>query len=122
MTEAPFMLFFVASAYYFLTWYQYGNRLRDLITCSIFLSLATLCRYEGWFLPIFLIIVVAVSTIRIKNPSQQKILSMMASMIAISGVAFWLGWNQYHYGDPFEFSNAQYYSAAWQAQDRDIRD
>src|SRR5207253_2288075 len=68
------------------------------------------------------IIVVAVSTIRIKNPSQQKILSMMASMIAISGVAFWLGWNQYHYGDPFEFSNAQYYSAAWQAQDRDIRD
>ena len=72
MTEAPFMLFFVAAAYYFQTWYQNGNRLRVLLLCSVFLSLATLCRYEAWFLPIFLIIVVSVYSLKSKNTHHQK--------------------------------------------------
>ena len=58
MTEAPFMLFFVASAYYFQKWYQNldTNNLHYLVKCSIFVSLATLCRYEGWVIPIFVIL------------------------------------------------------------------
>src|SRR5581483_9154007 len=121
MTEAPFMLFFVASAYYFLKWHQSGNKLRNLIACSIFLSLATLCRYEGWFLPVFLILVVVISAIRNKN-SQKKAFAILASLLSLSSVVFWLAWNQYNYNDPFEFANAQYYSASWQAQDRSFRE
>lgn len=123
MTEAPFMLFFVASAYYFQTWHQNRNRLRYLILCSVFLSLTTLCRYESWFLPIFLIIAVAVYVIRgNKWDNNRKTLVMLASILSLSGMAFWLAWNQYHYGDPFEFSNAQYYSASWYAQNRPFRE
>ena len=63
MTEAPFMLFFVASAYYFQRWTEqfteHYDSLSDLLKCSIFICLATFCRYEGWILPIFFIPLVA---------------------------------------------------------------
>lgn len=123
MTEAPFMLFFVASAYYFQAWYQNGNRLRNLILCSVFLSFATLCKYEGWFLPVFLVIVVGVFALRNRGESNnRKVLAILASILSLSSIVFWLAWNQYHYGDPFEFSNAQYYSASWYAQNRPFRE
>lgn len=122
MTEAPFMLFFVAAAYYFQTWYQSGNRLRDLLLCSVFLSLATLCRYEAWFLPIFLIIVVGVYSLKTKNTRHQKALAVTAAILSLTSITFWLAWNQFHYGDPFEFSNTEYYSASWYAENRPFRE
>lgn len=122
MTEAPFMLFFVASAYYFQSWYQNGNKLRDLILCSVFLSFATLCKYEGWFLPIFLLIVVPVYTLRGKSHNKQKAFAILAAILSLSSITFWLVWNQYHYGNAFEFSSAQYYSASWYAQNRPFRE
>jgi 4-amino-4-deoxy-L-arabinose transferase-like glycosyltransferase len=123
MTEAPFMLFFIASAYYFQRWYQNGNWLRNLLLCSVFLALATLCRYEAWFLPIFLIAVATPLTIRSKNTSNaKKLLTVAAAVLSLASIVFWLAWNQFHYGDPFEFSNAEYYSASWYAENRPFRE
>jgi 4-amino-4-deoxy-L-arabinose transferase-like glycosyltransferase len=123
MTEAPFMLFFTVSAYFFQKWLQQSQSLKDLILCSIFLSFATLCRYEGWFLPLFLIIIASVFAMNNKEKTQkQKIFAILASLISLSSIAFWLAWNQYHYGDPFEFSKTQYYSASWYALNRPFRD
>lgn len=90
--------------------------------CSIFLSFATLTKYEAWFLPIFLIIVAAAFTIKSKSQNKQKILAILASLLSLSSIVFWLAWNQYHYGDALEFSNAQYYSASWYAQNRPFRE
>ena len=118
MTEAPFMLFFVASAYYFQKWYQnldINNNVHDLTKCAVFVSLATLCRYEGWFLPIFLIIFAIVSMVRKKIDTKQKTYAIMISTISFAGIAIWIAWNAYQYNDPLEFANAQYYSAASQA-------
>jgi hypothetical protein len=122
MTEAPFMLFFVASAYYFQSWYQDGNRLRNLILCSVFLSFATLSRYESWFLPLFLLIVVSVFVVKTRSANKQKVYALLGAVLSFSSVIFWLGWNQYHYGDAFEFSNAEYYSASWYAENRPFRE
>ena len=123
MTEAPFMLFFVASAYYFQKWFQHGNSLRDLLLCSIFLSFATLCRYEGWFLPVFLVIVASIFIFKSKEKNQkQKVLAILISIVSLTSIVFWLAWNQYHYGDPFEFSNTEYYSASWYAENRPFRE
>lgn len=122
MTEAPFMLFFVAAAYYFQSWYQNTGKLRNLLLCSIFLSFATLCRYESWFLPLFLIVVAAASVARDKYPNTKKMLVILVSLLSLSSITFWLAWNQYHYGDPFEFSNTEYYSASWYAQNRPFRE
>lgn len=123
MTEAPFMLFFVASVYHFQKWFQHGGRLKDLLLCSVFLSFATLSRYEGWFLPVFLVIVASIFIFKSNEKShRQKILAVLISVISLTSVVFWLSWNQYHYGDPFEFSNREYYSASWYAENRPFRE
>jgi hypothetical protein len=122
MTEAPFMFFFVASAYYFQKWCQAGNYKKDLLFCAIFLSFATLCRYEAWFLPVFLSIVVLALSLKSKRPNRQKVLAIALAGLSWTSIVFWLGWNQFHYGDPFEFSNTEYYSASWYAENRPFRE
>jgi hypothetical protein len=155
MTEAPFMLFFVASAYYFQKWYQnlpkyldiekttattsaitapitstiilqrrswrgrfsyFLEQFSDLIKCSISLSLATLCRYEGWIIPIFLVIFVILSMVfNRRYDVKYKVSTLLISIISLSGMIFWLLWNDYYYGDLMEFVNADYWSASFQA-------
>ncbi|GBC73559.1 hypothetical protein HRbin04_00962 [archaeon HR04] len=114
MTEALFMLFLVASAYYFQRWLLHGS-IACLLLSSSFISFATLSRYESWFIPIFLILALIYARYRsnIKGPSLQHIL--LSTSLSISGIVIWLSWNYYMYGDPLEFSNAEFYSAAWYA-------
>ena len=143
MTEAPFMLFFVASAYYLQRWYQNPSKyyylgpikynlqraslrslylpvqLTDLLKCSFFISLATLCRYEAWFIPIFLVLFVLVSIIKRNAITDYgikfKVLAILVSVFSFSGIVLWISYNAYYYGDPLRFSNAPYWSAAYQA-------
>ncbi|HKU48542.1 MAG TPA: hypothetical protein VJP79_01205, partial [Nitrososphaera sp.] len=70
MTEALFMLFFVAAAYCILKWHDEMSEngrlssLKFLALSSLFIVAATLCRYEGWVLPIFLIPFSLIVTVR----------------------------------------------------------
>ena len=129
MTEAPFMLFFVASAYYFQRWTEQFNEhhdsLSDLLKCSIFICLATLCRYEGWILPIFFITLVALFFLKKRHNiyvRKTTTKALLTSTVSVSGIVFWLLFNTYLYGDPLKFANADYYSAASQALNRPYRE
>ena len=134
MTEAPFMLFFVGAAYFFMRWMSgtkeypslnstneggQGSRvIFNLVMCSTFISLATLCRYEGWLLPLFLVSFVVLTTIRTQpyyHSKKYKLGIILTSTFSFSGIALWLIWNAYAYNDPLEFTNAPYFSAAAQA-------
>jgi hypothetical protein len=143
MTEAPFMLFFVATAYYLQRWYQNPTKyyylgpikynlqkasirslylpvqLIDLLKCSFFISLATLCRYEAWIIPIFLVPFVLASIIKRNTitdfDTRFKVLAILVSVLSFSGIVLWISYNGYYYGDPLRFSRAQYWSAAYQA-------
>lgn len=124
MTEAPFMLFFVASAFYFQKWLDNPSRLRGhLVYSAVFIVLASLSRYEAWILPLFLIpvtIVIAARNREVENKT--RVLLILSSLISVSGILFWLGYNAIIYGDALEFANADYYSAASQAANRSIRE
>ena len=133
MTEAPFMLFFVGAAYYLLRWieeYKDGRSsgLRYLVVCSVFVSAATLCRYEGWILSIFLITSVVIAVLRRRKyrteiaENRTVLYAIAIVIISFSGIAFWFVFNDINYGDPLEFANAQYYSAASQALNRPVRE
>ncbi|MDQ3839266.1 MAG: hypothetical protein M3297_08360, partial [Thermoproteota archaeon] len=134
MTEASFMLFFVGAAYFFMRWMsgtkeylslnpmneggQGSHVIFNLIMCSTFISLATLCRYEGWLLPLFLLSFVVLTTIRTQryyHSKKYKVGIILTSTFSFSGIALWLIWNAYAYNDPLEFTNAPYFSAAAQA-------
>ena len=142
MTEAPFMLFIVAAAYLLLRWYEEQQHqhsetaLKYLLLSSIFVSAATLCRYEGWILPLFMICfppLILISRLRYKHDNTQPLNSakvwdrtiaftVLVCIISFSGIIFWLAYNVINYGDPLEFANARYYSAASQALGRSFRE
>lgn len=123
MTEAPFILFFVAAAYYFQRWYrESSSKAGDLLKCSLFISLASLSRYEIWFVPILVTLFIIISVARRKSKSIYKIDTILVSLLSLSGIVIWLSWNAYQYGNPLEFANMEYYSAASQALTRPIRD
>ena len=123
MTEAPFMVFFVAAAYFLQKWHREPERVSSLALSAIFMALATLCRYEGWVLPLFIVPFAVATAIRSsKTDSQKRIAVVLLSLVSFAGIVFWLTYNQYQYGDAFEFANAEYYSASSQALNRDIRE
>jgi len=127
MTEAPFMLFFVTAAYYFQQWHEnldVSTKSHYLLKCSIFVSLATLCRYEGWIIPVFVTFFVIIFMVRkqIHMDARHKLAAILISILSFSGIALWLIWNLHVYNDPLEFAHAQYYSAAFQALNRTNRE
>ncbi len=122
MTEAPFMLFFVAAAYFMQKWYRNSEQLRNLALSAIFVALATLSRYEGWILPLFIVPFAIVLAFRDnKADSRKRIFVVLLSFISFAGIIFWLAYNQYEYGSSLEFAKAQYYSASSQALSREHR-
>ena len=127
MTEAPFLLFFIAFVYYFQKWNdgftELKNNLKHLALASFFISLATVCRYEAWIVSLFFVTYVLVFvTIKWNNILKFKFAMILISLIAFSGILFWLMWNLYYYDDPLEFANAEFYAASSQAVDRPYRD
>lgn len=122
MTEAPFLFFFVASAYFLQKW-NTSNQVdvRDVFAAAIFVALATLSRYEAWVLAPALIIFTMYFVFRNKSQNN-KTLIIIISLVAFSGILFWVGWNEISYGNPLEFATSQFYSASSQAADRPYRD
>jgi hypothetical protein len=117
MTEAPFMLLFVAAAYFFDMWYREPHDMRSLMCSSILVALATLCRYE----PLVLVPTALLVLVRAGLSTPRKVAGMLLALMSSAGALLWMGYNALQYGDPMEFSNAEYYSAAWQALNRDVR-
>ncbi len=124
MTEAPFLLFFVASVYFLQKWMvglPDNNNVKLILLSSIFVALATLCRYEAWILAPVLVLFTIFFAIK-KSNGNKRILLILISLISFTGILFWAGWNQIVYTNPFEFANAQFYAASSQAVERPYRD
>ena len=127
MTEAPFLLFFIAFVYYFQKWNdkfnESQNDLKNLALASFFIALATLCRYEAWILSLAFVPYVIIFVIfKRRNITKFTFMVILISLISFSGILFWLGWNEYRDGDPLAFANLEFYSASSQAGERPYRD
>ncbi|MBF8248406.1 MAG: PMT family glycosyltransferase, 4-amino-4-deoxy-L-arabinose transferase [Bacteroidetes bacterium] len=122
MSELPFLLFFIGSAFFFHRWLTNIADRKAYYLCSFFIALATMCRYEGWVLPVFLSTVVVVLALQGRIDRVERKTVIIGLAISLSGVMLWMGYNALRYGDPCEFSNARYYSAAAQAVTRPIRE
>ena len=127
MTEAPFLLFFIAFVYYFQKWNdkfnESENDLKNLALASFFIVLATLCKYEAWILSLAFVPYVIIFVIfKRRNITKFTFMVILISLISFSGILFWLGWNEYRHGDPLAFANLEFYSASSQAGERPYRD
>ena len=122
MTEAPFLLFFVATVYFLQKWMMCNEiNFKYILLSSVFVSLATLCRYEAWILAPVLVSLTIFFASK-KSRDKKTIIIILISFTSFSGIMFWVGWNEITFDDPFEFANAQFYAASSQAVERPNRD
>jgi hypothetical protein len=152
MTEALFMLFFVASAFYFQqlvssflffspkavsarSSYSRNHGLlkcklpnpQIAFKCSLFVALATLCRYEAWPISIFFAVFGTLyhillsrdlrkSGISVLNdPRKQLNTILLCTFMSLFGITIWISYNWIYYASPVEFIIADYFSALFQA-------
>lgn len=119
MSELLLLMFFVLTAYCLVRWMTVQDPWWLTATALACVG-ATLTRYDGWFLLLWVtgvVMIVLLSRIRQKRTSieQAGALLLMFLVLAFAGVVFWLGWNWAIYGNPFFFANGPYSAKAQQA-------
>jgi hypothetical protein len=97
----------------------------NLLRCSFFIALATLCRYEAWPIPILLTLFIVIRFTKanvIDKDLETRVLNrnrLMGGLVCIvlsfSGIIMWISYNWTYFNDPLEFLFSPYYSAAAQA-------
>ena len=126
MTEAPFMMFFMPSVYYFQKWYNtymykdVSKQYRIIVKCALSISAACLTRYEGWLLPVGLIFaILLILLFTAQKPQKHRLEAFLCVAIIFSsvGILSWIFWNMVIFKDPLFFATGPY-SAQVQASSR----
>ncbi len=131
MTELTLIAFFNLSTYYFLLYIKDQRNTLALMLASMYAFIASLSRYDGWFLVAFegLIVIASHFSIpdviktlkehrymRLWNKFQQaQGRAIFYGTVACFGILLWMIWDYLILGDPFYFTNSQF-SAKTQQQ------
>jgi len=114
MTEV-LLLAMVTTSVYFLARWVLRDGLNNLVLAGLFGCLASLSRYDGWALVCVEAVVVAVvAGMRYRRRHSVEGLLVLFGVLAFSGIAGWLLWNQLIFADPFYFARSVYGSAEQQ--------
>jgi cellulose synthase/poly-beta-1,6-N-acetylglucosamine synthase-like glycosyltransferase len=112
LTEPVSWATFTIACYFMLAWVQDGKS-KYLILSAIGTFLATLTRYDGWFLiAIFPIMIIIVDLL--KRSSLRKIEGHLAVFLSLGslGCMLWLLWDTIIFHDPLYFIRGPYSSRA----------
>ena len=122
MMEATFMMFSMMASYYALKWYKLhdsGNDLwsqyRSLLKCSIAITAASLTRYEGWFFPLGLVIMILiVLSLGRKEHWKHKVEAflLISGVYSLIGIVLWIIYNGTIFRNPLLFLLGPYSSQA----------
>src|SRR5581483_1807071 len=92
LSEIVLIATLTASSYYFLAWAQ-EDRLNDLIKAAVATFLATLARYDGWFLfVVFLILIVLVGLLKRQRRARIEGNLILFGTMGGIGIVLWLSW------------------------------
>jgi hypothetical protein len=114
MTELLLLAMVTASLYYLTRWVLHDG-VTNLVIAGIFASLASVSRYDGWAaVCIETVAVVIVAAARYRARRSVEGLSVLFGVLAFSGIAGWLLWNQLIFSNPLYFAQSVYGSAEQQ--------
>ncbi len=130
MTELTLLFFFTGTSYFLCKWVKENFNIIYLILSAFMVFGATLTRYDGWFLFICLIPLIAVmsfvSVISKRTDIKRAVLVQLAriiegrivifSTIGGYGILLWLLWNQIIYGQALYFMIGPYSAYAQQTK------
>lgn len=121
MTELPLIMFFVLSSYFFIRFVLDDKRVLSLIAAGFFGFLATLSRYDGWFLVLIeagIIVLMYLPGIIKRNRDKWRMLQgklLAFTTPAFFGIIIWMAWDYLILGDPFYFTNSQFSAKSQQS-------
>jgi hypothetical protein len=109
MTEPLLIALFLASSYYFVKYIRSQEDIFALILAAIFGFLASLTRYEGWFLVLFeAICIILLHAFRRDLLRKMEGKFLLYCTPAFFGILLWLVWDFLILGDPFYFTNSPF--------------
>lgn len=115
MTELLLLFTMTAGSYYLLLWFL-NEKLFDFIKAAFFVFISTTIRYDGWFLLIFSLGLIALDTFKKKGYKQTEGTLILFSTLAGFGIVLWLFWNLLIFKDPLYFAFGPFSAYAQQEQ------
>lgn len=115
MTELLLIATSLAGMYYLFLW-QKDNKVLDLIKAAFWVMLATLNRYDGWFLFLFALLIIGLITLQKRGYKTTEGTILFFSTVAGFGIAMWFLWNQLIFKDALYFILGPYSAHAQQQQ------
>ena len=115
MTELMLIAMMTAGAYHLLRWFKTENTLY-LVYAAFFIMLASLVRYDGWFMFFFATVLISFFIYRKYGYQQAEGLFVFFCTLAGFGVFLWLLWNALIFKDPLFFAYGPYSAHAQQDQ------
>jgi hypothetical protein len=101
--------------YELMLWHADKNIL-SLVKSSLWIMLATLVRYDGWFLLIYASAVVVLYTWRHRGYKTAEGTFILFATLAAFGIVLWFLWNLVIFKDPFYFALGPFSAHAQQMQ------
>src|SRR3989338_2478254 len=115
MTESLLLATMMAGSYELLLWIK-KSQLINLILASFFIMLATLIRYDGWFLLLYGVGVIVFNKLRMKKHKIKTMEGTLVIFLTLAGVgiAAWFLWNAVIFNDAVYFLFGPYSAYAQQ--------
>lgn len=115
MTEL-LLIFTMTASIYFLIRYVNRNNLADAIISAFFAMLSTLVRYDGWFLVLVIMGILAVINLKRDGYKKTEGIMVLFGTLAFAGIAGWFLWNLLIFKDPLYFAFGPFSAHAQQEQ------
>lgn len=115
MTELLLIATMTTAAYELLLWFKRDNIL-NLIKSAFFVMLATLVRYDGWFLLVFSVALISIEVVRKRGYRVTEGIVILFATLAGFGIFLWFGWNLLIFKDPLYFMFGPYSAFIQQEQ------
>src|SRR3989338_2056186 len=103
MTELLLLAMMTAGAYELMLWFK-DEKLFNLFKSSFWILLATLIRYDGWFLLFVAAFLIVIKTIKAKGYKTTEGIFLFFATLGGFGIILWLLWNQLIFKDALYFA------------------
>lgn len=115
MTELMLLGMMTAGAYHLLRWFKTENLL-SILYASFFIMLATLVRYDGWFMLFFSAMMIGIYLFKKYGYAKAEGIFVLFCTLGGFGIFLWLLWNAIIFKDPLYFAFGPYSAHAQQTQ------
>ena len=115
MTELLLIFTMTAGTYELVMWHK-DEKILSLIKAAFWIMMASLVRYDGWFLLLFAAILIIFHTFKTKGYKVTEGTFIFFATLAVFGVFLWFLWNQLIFKDALYFAFGPYSARAQQLQ------